>query len=175
MKTDQGLSTPGLPKKEVARTWAGTTESGGQPTQRAANNEELLRRLRTAASIIGTKLSWRRRRDLSLQVYRILKNIVVSDIAYRVARALTGVAPESWLIVSEAQAALAAMGVNVSRKFLYRRAGTARRAGDCTLEFVLNRERQWSGAKPILVSKPVVRLQVRCDGAMRFLVSPCEA
>ncbi|MCY3019272.1 MAG: hypothetical protein NTW87_09630 [Planctomycetota bacterium] len=146
--------------------------AGGQSALRSPDTEELLRRLRAAAAAIIGRASWRQRRDLSLEFFRTLKEIVAPDFAYRVARALTNVAPEPWLVVSEARAALAALGVGVSKKFLYRRARTARRGGNCTLELVLNDKGRWCGPSPVLIAKPIVRLKICCDGVIRFMVSP---
>ncbi|MCY3022115.1 MAG: hypothetical protein NTW87_24145 [Planctomycetota bacterium] len=135
-----------------------------------ASDEALLEHLRFFARAIR-KVAWRRRRDLSLAFYRTWRKYGPTEMVYRHAKTLAGVAPEAWFTISEAQRALQRLGVAVCDQTLYRLRRKAGKSGNDVITVAMDRRGDWDGVQNCGLRDPAAVLTIRLKGPVHFRVS----
>ena len=128
-----------------------------------------LMQLSRISRVLEAKLGWRKRRDASLMIFRLLSGTTTPALLRRLAKAITGVEPEEWLTVAEATESLKSLGVKTYSQLLYRLAKKARKTPACQMEIAIDGRGRWDS--PGYLHNPVALITVRVDGAVRFRVS----
>jgi hypothetical protein len=116
-------------------------------------------------------LGWRRRRNFSLAMDAALRPLIGKQNAAQTAEDLTGIPPQPWLTIAEAEAEGNRLGVCISRRKLYRLAKKAPPSGDEGLPVRVSADGEWDSVdSPNLSDAKVVIVARISHGAARFQV-----
>lgn len=118
---------------------------------------------------VRSALGWRRARDASVAITRILTPLVPQNVAQEIAEAMTGEEPLPFLSVGETVRRLRKHGIKLSRHGLYR---LARRAPGGRATYIFDANGNWDAADACSNREPFLRVSVVRDkcGFTRFIV-----
>jgi hypothetical protein len=158
--------------KSLVRRAAARTASGLNLGKAASSNFDDLNRLIRAAEPIHDRVAWRSRRSASQSIFAYLQRRLSPEEARAVATGITGVEPEPWMTISEAEAALQALGVKIGGRTLYRLYNRAVQSGDGERAVKLNVRGDWHPVSSTTLPNPIAILKIRVSGPVHFMVVP---
>jgi len=115
---------------------------------------------------------WRRRRDFSLALVKLLGDQPPPDRVRNIALRITGVEPVLWLTRSEAVAKLKELKVRIYPKKLSRLAEKAALNSEKCLTVAMNAKGESDAVDSPDLKNPVVIIDIRIDGAVHYHLSP---